>query len=90
MTATPNPTGFVIEPKIFCRKPLTAGEKCAILTLASGICTSGGIGRLAGFRCQCSLRACGFDSRLVHLFSPQNRSDFEGKMFIYDEYQEKK
>ena len=33
-------------------------------------CASGGIGRLAGFRCQCSLRACGFDSRLAHQDDP--------------------
>ena len=29
-------------------------------------CASGGIGRLAGFRCRCSFRAWGFDSPLAH------------------------
>ena len=39
-------------------------------------CASGGIGRLAGFRCQCSLRACGFDSRLAHQTSGRKSGGF--------------
>ena len=76
---------FQARLRNFCKKGLTSARIDGIIPLAVSKsrlrytvfrCASGGIGRLAGFRCQCSLRACGFDSRLAHQTSGRKSGGF--------------